>query len=108
VRIPELIERKRRGERLSRVELEALVLGFTSGEVPDYQVAAWLMAVCWRGMEPQEVAELTDVMASSGRRLDLSPIGRTVGEAAGWASAAGRSTSWSPSQGCRSTSVLSS
>jgi pyrimidine-nucleoside phosphorylase len=80
LRITELIDRKRRAERLSRAELEALVLGYTRGEVPDYQVAAWLMAVCWRGMEPTEVAELTEAMAGSGRRLDLSGIGRTVAD----------------------------
>ena len=75
LRIPDLIDRKRRGERLSREETAALVLGYTRGEVPDYQVAAWLMAVCWRGMAADEVADLTEVMVDSGRRLDLSALG---------------------------------
>jgi pyrimidine-nucleoside phosphorylase len=80
IRIPDLIDRKRRGESLGRAELEALVLGYTRGEVPDYQVSAWLMAVCWRGMPPDEVADLTDVMADSGRRLDLSSLGCLVAD----------------------------
>ena len=50
------------------------------GEVPDYQVAAWLMAVCWRGMQPDEVATLTQVMAASGEQLDLSSIGQPVAD----------------------------
>jgi pyrimidine-nucleoside phosphorylase len=79
-RIPDLIDRTRRGQRLSRPDLETLVLGFTRGEVPDYQIAAWLMAVCCRGMEAAEVADLTEVMVDSGRRLDLSPIGPMVAD----------------------------
>ena len=50
VRIVDLIEAKRDGASHSRADLEALVGGYVRGEVPDYQVAAWLMAVCWRGM----------------------------------------------------------
>jgi pyrimidine-nucleoside phosphorylase len=80
LRIPDLIDRKRRGERLGHSELAALVLGYTRGDVPDYQMAAWLMAVCCRGMSRDEVAELTDVMASSGQQLDLSGLGRTVAD----------------------------
>ena len=80
MRVVELIEKKREGGAHSRAELEALVLGYVRGEVPDYQVAAWLMAVCWRGMRPDEVATLTEVMAASGERLDLSSIGRPVAD----------------------------
>jgi pyrimidine-nucleoside phosphorylase len=79
-RIPDLIDRQRRGERLGRAELEALVLGYTRGEVPDYQVAAWLMAVCCRGMSAQAVAELTAVMAQSGTTLDLSGLDGPVAD----------------------------
>lgn len=74
-RIPELIDRKRRGERLERADLEALVLGYTRGAVPDYQLAAWLMAVCWRGLEPSELADLTGIMVDSGETLDLAALG---------------------------------
>src|SRR5581483_6758635 len=80
VRIVEIIERKRDGERLSRAEMEAIVLGYTRGEVPDYQADAWLMAVCWRGMAADEVAELTQIMAASGRQLDSSRLGRLVAD----------------------------
>src|SRR2546422_314322 len=80
MRVPELIERKRLGSRLSREEIETLVLGYARGDVPDYQIAAWLMAVCWRGMEDDEPRDLTGVIVDSGRRLDLSSLGKTVAD----------------------------
>ena len=76
--IPELLERKRWGGRLNRDELGSLVGGYVRGDVPDYQVAAWLMAVCCHGMDRQELADLTDLMAGSGRLLDLGAVGRPV------------------------------
>ncbi|WP_425146527.1 thymidine phosphorylase [Deinococcus sp.] len=76
--VPELIQKKRGGGTHSRAELDALILGYTRGEVPDYQVAAWLMAVCWRGMTPQETGDLTLSMAASGDLLDLSSLPHTV------------------------------
>src|SRR6266851_9118780 len=79
-RIVDLIEKKRDGGTHSRDELETLIGGYVRGEVPDYQLAAWLMAVCWQGMQPDEVATLTQVMAASGEQLDLSPIGRPVAD----------------------------
>jgi pyrimidine-nucleoside phosphorylase len=80
VRIVDLIEKKRDGGAHTRAELEAIVLGATRGEVPDYQLAAWLMAVVWRGMTDEEMAQLTEVMAASGERLDLSSVGRPVAD----------------------------
>ncbi|MBI2755561.1 MAG: thymidine phosphorylase [Chloroflexi bacterium] len=80
MRIVDLIEKKREGGEHTRSEIEQLVLGFTRGEVPDYQVAAWLMAVVWRGMTPVEAADLTRVMAASGQRLDLASVGRPVAD----------------------------
>ncbi len=79
-RIVDLIEKKRDGGTHSRDELETLIGGYVHGEVPDYQLAAWLMAVCWRGMQPDEVATLTQVMAASGEQLDLSSIGKPVAD----------------------------
>lgn len=76
--IPELLERKRWGGRLDRAELEHLLLGYLRAEVPDYQVAAWLMAVCCHGLDREELADLTALMAASGRQLDLGGIGRPV------------------------------
>src|SRR3981081_1992378 len=80
MRVVDLIETKRDGGTHSRGELEALVGGYVRGEVPDYQLSAWLMAVCWRGMQPEEVATPTRVMAASGQQLDLSSIGRPVAD----------------------------
>lgn len=70
----DLILKKRDGARLSREELDFLVRGYVRGEVPDYQMAAFLMAVYFRGMEPGEVADLTMAMVESGDRMDLSGI----------------------------------
>ena len=53
-------------------------MGYVRGEVPDYQAAAWLMAVCWRGMSPRETADLTQIMAASGDTLELSHLPHTV------------------------------
>lgn len=80
MRIVDLIEKKRDGGAHSRAELEAIVLGATRGDVPDYQLAAWLMAVCWRGMAMDELATLTQLMAASGQQLDLSSLGRPVAD----------------------------
>ncbi len=76
--VPDLIGTKRDGGEHSRAELEALILGYTRGEVPDYQISAWLMAVYLKGMTPQETADLTAVMAASGDQLDLGVLPRTV------------------------------
>ncbi len=78
MRATSFITRKRAGEEHSLEDLEAFVTGFVRGEVPDYQAAAWLMAVCWRGMSPRETAHLTQVMAASGDTLDLSDFPHTV------------------------------
>ncbi|WP_295821061.1 thymidine phosphorylase [uncultured Deinococcus sp.] len=76
--VPDLIRKKRDGEPHSRAELEALILGYTRGDVPDYQISAWLMAVYLKGMTPQETADLTMVMAESGDLMDLGDLPRTV------------------------------
>ena len=78
VRVVELIERKRDGGRLTAEEIEHLIQGYTRGEVPDYQMAAFCMAVVWRGMDAKETAALTASMVASGERLDLSRFGRVV------------------------------
>ncbi|ASN79633.1 thymidine phosphorylase [Deinococcus ficus] len=78
VNIPDLIRKKRDGGEHTRAELETLVLGYTRGEVPDYQISAWLMAVFLRGMTPQETADLTLVMAGSGDEMNLGDLPRTV------------------------------
>ena len=74
MRIYDLIAKKRDGGAHTRAELEQLIGGYVSGQVPDYQMAAWMMAVYLRGMTDEETAILTDVMAHSGEMVDLSPI----------------------------------
>lgn len=74
------IERTRRGEPLGVAAVDALVSGYTRGEIPDYQVAAWLMAVLWRGLAPEDLTALTRAMARSGDMLDLSGFGRPVAD----------------------------
>jgi pyrimidine-nucleoside phosphorylase len=74
----DVILAKRSGERHSREVLREFLSGYVAGEVPDYQVAAWLMAVCFRGMDERETADLTEVMAASGDVLDLSELPYTV------------------------------
>jgi len=71
-----LIERKKRGEELSAEELAALLEGYVAGAVPDYQLAAWLMAVCWRGMGEAETLAMPRAMVASGEVLDWEGIGR--------------------------------
>ncbi|HYM77037.1 MAG TPA: thymidine phosphorylase [Candidatus Dormibacteraeota bacterium] len=70
----DVIRKKRDGAELSRQEIEELVNAYTNGGIPDYQVAAWLMAVVLRGMSRPETAALTDAMLRSGEVLDLSSI----------------------------------
>jgi len=75
----ELIRRKRDGERLSNDELSELVLEYARGEVPDYQMAAFCMAVYFRGLNGQETFALTDAMIRSGETIELGPaLGRKV------------------------------
>src|SRR5688572_23705591 len=72
--VPRLIERKRAGEALTAREWRGLVAGYTSGEIPDYQVAALLMAVMFRGLDRDELGALTQAMLDSGDRLSR-PLG---------------------------------
>ena len=69
--VPTLIERKREGGELSVEEIAFLIAGFTHGEIPDYQMSAWAMAVFFRGMSPRETADLTGSMMRSGRVLSF-------------------------------------
>ena len=67
--IPSLIEKKRDGHELSSEEIESLISDFTNGEIPEYQISAWAMAVFFRGMTPAETQHLTEAMMNSGRVL---------------------------------------
>jgi pyrimidine-nucleoside phosphorylase len=78
-RAAELIERKRNGEELADDEIAELILGYTHGDVPDYQMAAWCMAVYFKGLSGRETYALTDAMIRSGETLDLgAALGRRV------------------------------
>jgi pyrimidine-nucleoside phosphorylase len=78
IRPAELIELKRNGGELPPDELAELVLGFARGDVPDYQMAAFCMAVWFRGLTSAETHALTDAMVRSGETIDLSALGRKV------------------------------
>lgn len=70
----DLIVAKREGESHPPAAIDALVRGVVDGSIPDYQLAAWLMAVVWRGMTVEETTTLADAMARSGRVLDQSTL----------------------------------
>src|SRR5947208_14205234 len=79
VHAADVIRRKRDGNQLAPEELRDLVLAYVRGDVPDYQMAAFCMAVYFRGLSPAETFALTEAMIASGKSLDLgAAIGRTV------------------------------
>lgn len=72
--MPEIIEKKKRGLKLSKEEIEFIVNGYVDGSIPDYQVSALLMAIYFKGMDEEETTNLTMAMAHSGEMVDLSAI----------------------------------
>jgi len=79
IRVPELIERKRDGGELSADELAELMLGYAQGDIPDYQLAAFAMAVFFRGLTSAETYALTDALIRTGETVDLhGALGRKV------------------------------
>ncbi len=74
MRMVDLILKTRAGKELSNEEIAFIVNGFVAGDVPDYQMAAWLMAVCFRDMSAAETGELTRAMVYSGDVVDLSDL----------------------------------
>jgi pyrimidine-nucleoside phosphorylase len=74
MRAVDLIRRKRDGGTLNQAEITAFVAGVTDGTLPDYQVAALLMAILLRGMTPEETAALTDAMVRSGVRMSYPEV----------------------------------
>ncbi len=72
--VPEFIRRKREGEALTPDEIKEFIDGYVAGNVPEYQVSAFLMAVFFKGMTPEEAAAFTRSMLESGDRFDLSDI----------------------------------
>ena len=74
MRIVDLIQRKRDGEELGPEEIVSLVEGYLQGQIPDYQMSAFLMAVYFQGMNDREVSALTECMLGSGQSIDLSSV----------------------------------
>lgn len=74
MRMYDLIERKKRGQRLEGEEIRQIIEGYCKKEIPDYQMSALLMAIWFNGMDEKELTDLTYAMAESGDTLDLSGI----------------------------------
>ncbi len=74
MRMTDLIEKKRDGRELTTAEINWFITAYTTGQIPDYQVAAWLMAVYFRGMTRRETVDLTLAIARSGEQLDLHDV----------------------------------
>lgn len=78
MRAVDIISKKKNGLAHTREELEFWINGIVNNEIPDYQITAWLMAVCLNGMDFDETAILTELIAKTGTILDLSSIGEYV------------------------------
>lgn len=74
MRVYDIIWKKRHGEELTESEIRFLISGYVRGEIPDYQMSAWCMAVCFQGMTFEEATFLTLAMLDSGETIDLSAI----------------------------------
>ena len=75
-----LLDRKREGKELAESEIRELIAAYTKGDVPDYQMAAFAMAVCCRGMTDRETLALTESMRDSGECLDWSDVLRPTAD----------------------------
>lgn len=74
MRMYDLIQKKKQGTALTKEEISFMIQGYTKGEIPDYQMSAMMMAICFQGMTESETLELTLAMRDSGDVLDLSEI----------------------------------
>ena len=76
MRMYDLIEKKKRGHALDKAEICWMIQSYTAGQIPDYQMAAFLMAVCFQGMDLQETTEMTLAMGAGivGPNLALSIV----------------------------------
>ena len=77
--VVDLIRKKRDGGVLTDAEIAALVAGAAANSIPEYQLAAWLMAVCWRGLNAAELHSLTTHMRDSGKVLSFQQPARGQG-----------------------------
>ena len=74
MRMYDIIEKKKNNQKLSKEEMEFWVMGYVNGTIPDYQVSSLLMAICFNGLDDEELKNLTMIMAESGEQVDLSGI----------------------------------
>ncbi|WP_373712974.1 pyrimidine-nucleoside phosphorylase [Streptococcus sp.] len=74
MRAVDLIQKKRDGLELSKAEIDWLINGYVSGEVPDYQMSAFAMSIYFKGMTTREISDLTMAMVATGEQIDLSAI----------------------------------
>lgn len=74
VRMVDLIAKKRDGKELTTEEIQAVIEGYTNGDIPDYQMSAWAMSVYFQGMTEKEMADLTMAMVKSGEQVNLEAI----------------------------------
>ena len=74
MRMYDIIQKKRDGAKLTDEEIRFFVSGFVSGDIPDYQASALLMAICIRGLDDEETLSLTYAMARSGETADRSAL----------------------------------
>ncbi len=80
MRAVDIIEKKKQGEILSKEEIDFFVSGYVNGSIEDYQMSAWLMAVCFQGLNFDETAYLTESFINSGDKLDFSDFGVHVAD----------------------------
>ena len=74
MRAVDIIEKKKHGEVLSREEINYMVEAYTQGDIPDYQMSAFLMTIYFQGMDKKETSDLTMSFVNSGDQVDLSRI----------------------------------
>ncbi|MCD6267896.1 MAG: pyrimidine-nucleoside phosphorylase, partial [Thermotogaceae bacterium] len=74
MRVYDIILKKRNGEKLTREEIEYMIMGYVKGEIPDYQMSAFLMAIYFQHLDEEETYFFTETMMRSGETLDLSSI----------------------------------
>ncbi len=75
MRMYDLIEKKKHGGELTKEEIFEMITSYTKGDIPDYQMSSFLMAVYFKGMTDREIFDLTEAMATSGDMVDLSAFG---------------------------------
>jgi len=80
MRAVDLIQKKKEGKKHTKEEIKFLVENYTNGNIEDYQMSAWLMAVCFRGLDDEETAHLTQAFVESGDILDFSAISDSVAD----------------------------